>query len=686
MAHSGYSRPARQVADGGVNLNAMRHGRRSLGLLVAAFAAGCHAERTEVVVVVSSGELQVPADLNALRLTVTDRTISSPKATRFDETVPLCAPGQRAECYPLPLVLTLIPGDQRPTDPVTVDVQALRGADQVLRNEATFTFRTGASMRLDFILYGKCVGTDCATESGSSCDATGGCSALAPTMLTGEPHLDLGAAATDGAADLPAPEEDAAGADLAGADLAGVDFAGVDLSVALDGAAPNLDLRGADLTPGPDLVPVERSCGALQIDGTNAAALVAPASAQYNPHDFTVEAWVFRTGPGQILSYADSSGQNSFSLSIDPGDSARFTVNTATTTYDLSSGLTGVPLHAWTHLAGVWDTAYLKQRLYINGLQKQNTIPNAAPRAIAGTLAIGNTDPAHSTPYPFQGVIDEVRVSSVARYSADSFTPIGRYSADANTLALFHLDEASGRLAVDASPLANHAALQGNAQFTATCAPYRCGVLSVNGGQAAATATKFSPTGSFTVEAWVILTSNSGGDYTIVEHAADGTHIGYRLNISNSVRTAGFYVSCDGTTTGSASLASGVATPLNVWTHIAGVFDGVTPKAYLFVNGTLEAQATPGCGAAYAASAPFGVAEATLHPGLPGLIDELRLSNVARYNATFTPPDGFSSDSATIALYHFNEGGGTSASDDVSGGAVPLTLSGSTVSLDPGCY
>jgi hypothetical protein len=57
-----------------------------------------------------------------------------------------------------------------------------------------------------------------------------------------------------------------------------------------------------------------------------------------------------------------------------------------------------------------------------------------------------------------------------------------------------------------------------------------------------------------------------------------------------------------------------------------------------------------------------------------GLIDEVRISSVARYTADFTPEDRFTVDSDTLALWHFDEGTGTTATDEVSG--LVGTLSG----------
>lgn len=59
-----------------------------------------------------------------------------------------------------------------------------------------------------------------------------------------------------------------------------------------------------------------------------------------------------------------------------------------------------------------------------------------------------------------------------------------------------------------------------------------------------------------------------------------------------------------------------------------------------------------------------------------GLIDELRLSNVLRYTGTFSRPTGaFAVDGNTMALYHFDEPGGTDILDASNGNASPGVLS-----------
>jgi hypothetical protein len=61
---------------------------------------------------------------------------------------------------------------------------------------------------------------------------------------------------------------------------------------------------------------------------------------------------------------------------------------------------------------------------------------------------------------PYQGDVDEIRVSSVIRYR-DSFTPKKRFEPDADTLALFHFDEGTGDVLTDSSGHNHHGKIEG---------------------------------------------------------------------------------------------------------------------------------------------------------------------------------------------------------------------------------
>jgi hypothetical protein len=55
-----------------------------------------------------------------------------------------------------------------------------------------------------------------------------------------------------------------------------------------------------------------------------------------------------------------------------------------------------------------------------------------------------------------QGLVDEIRVSDVARYEGGAFTPSRRHTADEHTLLLLHCDGDAGPWLVDDSPRRLH--------------------------------------------------------------------------------------------------------------------------------------------------------------------------------------------------------------------------------------
>jgi hypothetical protein len=56
---------------------------------------------------------------------------------------------------------------------------------------------------------------------------------------------------------------------------------------------------------------------------------------------------------------------------------------------------------------------------------------------------------------PFLGMIDEIRISKVARYAAE-YEPPARFEVDADTLALYHFDEGQGDVLTDSSGNNHH--------------------------------------------------------------------------------------------------------------------------------------------------------------------------------------------------------------------------------------
>lgn len=72
---------------------------------------------------------------------------------------------------------------------------------------------------------------------------------------------------------------------------------------------------------------------------------------------------------------------------------------------------------------------------------------------------------------PYEGIIDEVRVSSIVRYKSNFDVPTQAFNPDEHTAILLHFDEGSGAETEDASENGNHGTLEGEAKFVDAGAP-----------------------------------------------------------------------------------------------------------------------------------------------------------------------------------------------------------------------
>lgn len=202
--------------------------------------------------------------------------------------------------------------------------------------------------------------------------------------------------------------------------------------------------------------PVIKTNQCLVLNGTNACLEIEPDRIDFPDGPFTVEAWVKSAGDtnGAIVANIKIGG---FSLEV--AGTPQFRVQTDDRFVNerrfarlkppiAAKAKDKLPMGRWTHVAGVFDGQRIA--LFINGQMAASTNATGARLSSDKSLYIGarpngafNT---HNFSYPlifWRGAVDEVRVSRIARYTAD-FTPPAKLVRDALTVLLLANDQHFG--------------------------------------------------------------------------------------------------------------------------------------------------------------------------------------------------------------------------------------------------
>jgi hypothetical protein len=189
---------------------------------------------------------------------------------------------------------------------------------------------------------------------------------------------------------------------------------------------------------------------AVFIDGADFESYVsAPAGPCFDANiccPFTIEAW-FKPydsqGERMIINKEDTwetaSQAGTFMAAVafanDEGRNAGWTWHDS----ELSIGV-----NVWNHGAVVWDPPDV--RMYLNG--KEGKFGEHAGKQLAwnheDTFKMGRRERGGATHSIYHGLIDEARISKGARYNGDYDVPETEFVPDADTRALYHLNEVEG--------------------------------------------------------------------------------------------------------------------------------------------------------------------------------------------------------------------------------------------------
>jgi hypothetical protein len=206
------------------------------------------------------------------------------------------------------------------------------------------------------------------------------------------------------------------------------------------------------------LIPARRAHaappGSLQFDGVNdiLRTVNLPVAAQ-----FTVEAWVKRSADSgtyqTFLSDANSGySQAAFALYVDGGGADcgagdQFAYYQTGGNSLQCSGATA-DVGVWHHVAVTRDGAGTR-RFFVDGILRSSQSNTSSPTDSSGTFTFGRAGDVNSE--YFAGLLDEVRVSSSAIYTANFSPPTTPLASGASTVALYHMDEGAGQTTADSS-------------------------------------------------------------------------------------------------------------------------------------------------------------------------------------------------------------------------------------------
>jgi len=398
-------------------------------------------------------------------------------------------------------------------------------------------------------------------------------------------------------------------------------------------------------------------------DGTGDYLQIA-ASSDYNfgtaIQTWTIEGWLrLSTLPNAFRGIISSQngavssggGNDGWGVYIDNNNRLTYISNAVGSTFNSTTG--AFTTNTWTHWAVVRNGSSLK--MFVNGTETF-TASNYTNKADTNSpLLIGrayNISSGYNGVLDLNGNLDEIRISNIARYTAN-FTPsTTQFVNDANTVLLLHMDGTNNSTVFeDDTGVRRKVAVRAIADAKISTAQSQFGgssaIFDGTGDylEIPNSATAIG-TGPFTIDYWFRATSTASTPSLVDLRFGGGDTTGYSDYINSTGKLVVFMNNGN-------RITSTTTISTNTWYHVAIVRDS-SNDIKMYINGTNE-------GSAYnfsnnMTSTYYRIGNnVSASNGFNGHIDELRISNVARYTANFTPSTApFVNDANTRLLLHMD--------------------------------
>ena len=351
--------------------------------------------------------------------------------------------------------------------------------------------------------------------------------------------------------------------------------------------------------------------------------------------DFTWECWFYPTSDTNTYKALFSAGSETTGryVLLQYGSNIVVDLYGVGQNINVSCGITANS--GWHHVALVRSGTTVT--LYYDGVSKATATRSGTVGNTNGFFCGNNSAGTN----PYNGYIDDLRISLFARYTSTFSPPTAALPTTASstpadpyygyTSLLLHMDGSSGSTAfVDSGPNALAVTAVGNAQISTTQNKYG-GASGSFDGSGDYLSISSNPlfnfgTGDFTMELWAKL-PNDNVDYSLISGSVNG-NMDFRRESVGRISLGRAGVAWDAN--------SSVINIANQWTHLAASRSGSTLR--LFCNG-IQIYAGSNSVSYSVASLQIGRSTGVSAVDLNGYIDDLRITKgVARYQSSFTPP------------------------------------------------